>query len=1234
MIYAFEDYELDTRLYELRHAGQPCKLEPQVFNVLAYLIQHRDRVVTKHELLDYLWPEQFISEATLNHRLMAARKAIGDSGRAQRCIKTLHGRGYRFVVPVQEHAPEAEVARQETVVSPVEETRRCPACQHANAATAHFCVACGARLAHTCPHCEQVVRLPATFCSACGQRLHEMPAEPPAPAVALPASSWPDTRLTSMVTGEGERKQVTVLGCALANATDLAHHLDSEDMHALLQRLYKLILDEVQRYAGTVTQFLPDGCMALFGVPVAHEDHARRAVLAALGIRRRLHEDAIAPDARESVSPRVRIGLHTGPIIVGTLGDNGQTTYTTVGDTVPLATRVQHLAPPDTIQLTEVTARLAGNRLQWEEAGVIDTDGCTAVIRVYRVTGERDDRSRLDVEPERGLAPFVGRQRELDMLYERFGQARSGSGQAVSIIGEAGLGKSRLLYEFRRLLAAEEHTFLEGRCSPYGTAVAYLPVIDLLHQAFRLAADDTGAAVADKVRRGVPALGADAAAIAPYLLHLLAAEQAREVTTAMAPEVLKRRIFEALQLTVLRLAARRPLVIAFEDVHLADRTSEEFVTFLLEHIAASPVLLLCTHRPDFVSTWSRKSYHSTMTLTRLTPQESQRLLTLLLGAEQVQEALTELVIGRSDGVPFFLEELVRALRETGAIETREDQWRLAAAASATQVPATVQDVLMARIDRLPEGAKRVLQIGAVIGREFSWELLQAVADVDEAVLRPLIAALTDAELIYEYGFPPQATYRFKHALTQEVAYNSLLSAARRRLHRQIGDTIVARHGDDLEGWSGVLAHHFARSGENARALPYLVQTGERALRVYANAEALHAFTQAVEMLQTLPVTDATRRQRVELILRLASLHVLLGHYGASLPYFDQALAQAREAGDMQAVAHLETRIGRVRYNMGDYEDAIACLQRALALAQRLHDTTRMAICYQSLGYVYFSSGRLALAIESFTNALRISETSDNRFGVVTASTFLSNAQARAGNVAEAVRWGRYALRLGEQLQDDRRLAWACIMLAQAANLAGDCAISASLLERASRLCDKVGDFLGRAWVSIWLGELRAVRDRDFAAALECATQVIAMGRASGGFQHEVSHQYARAAEYLLRLGRYREAFDYCHEALKIARHTANKLEYGYAYMLLAEIHASEAYEDWQQAEWYLRQSLTAFREVGAQVDVGRAHLAGARMARRRGDGRARHWAETARDIFASRGARVLLREAEAWLAGQ
>ena len=1224
MIYVFEDYELDTQLYELRQAGQLRKLEPQVFNVLTYLLEHRDRVVTKQELLDSLWSDQFISEVTLNHRLMAARKAIGDSGRAQRCIKTLHGRGYRFIAAVDVRETQASLARVPPAAVAEDDVRMCAACQHNNQPSAQFCIACGTRLGRHCPRCQEEAPQAAAFCPACGQRLDNVVPDTPLP----PSVSQPDVALPSRVSGEGERKQVTVLCCGIADTSAFAARLDPEEMHSLLHRFFALVVDEVQRYAGTITQYLHSGCIALFGVPVAHEDHARRAALAALALQQRLQREP-AVLGHEDIT--VGMGVHTGMVIVGTIDDHGQTTYTTVGNTITRATQVQTAAPPGSVLLTAETARLVADDLSYEAFAPADNTDEPAAFVVYQLTGMRQARTRLGSGGVRGLARFVGRGRELELLRERLMLAKDGHGQAVSIIGEAGLGKSRLLYELRRMLAQEDVTFLEGRCSPYGAAEAYLPLIDLLKQRFDIDATDSGAVIRDKVMHVLHTLGADAVSTAPYVLHLLAAEQATTITAGLLPEVLKGRIFEALQLTLIQAAATRPLVIALEDVHVADPTSADFVTCLLERLAAVSVLLVCTYRPEFLSTWSRKSYHSAITLTPLSHQDSRQLLAALLGSDHVQDALVDLVVDKSDGVPFFLEELVRSLRETGEMVAHDGQWQLTATSTTPQVPATVQDVLMARIDRLPEGAKRLLQIGAVIGRAFPWTLLQAVADVEEHELRPLLTALIEAELLYEQGYPSHTTYVFKHALTQEVAYTSLLASVRRRWHQQIGEAILARHGDDIDEWSGVLARHFVQSGDTAQALPSLVHTGERALRVYANAEALHAFTQAVDILHGLPQTEATRHQRVDLTLRLASLHVLLGHYGESLPFFAEALDQARAAGDTQAVAHLETRIGRVRYNMGEYDAAVACLERALALAEQIQDTTRRAICFQSLGYVYFSSGRLAKAIECFRNALDLSEAADNVPGVVIASTYLSNAQARAGAVPDAVRWGRRALALSEELQNDRRIAWACIMLAQALNLSGDFAESSVLLERAVQLCERVGDFLGRAWVHIWSGEICAMRDRDYTAALEYANQVVDMGKASGGFQHEVAHQCVRGAEYLLRLGRSREAFDSCQAGLTLALETSNTLESGYAYMVLAELHASEAYEDWEQASWYLEESLKALRTVGAQVDVGRAHLAGGRIARRRHDGSARQWAESARDLLTACGATPLLHEAEAFL---
>ena len=1219
MIYVFEDYELDTHLFELRRAGQPCKLEPQVFNVLAYLIEHRDRVVTKQELLENLWPNQFISEVTLNHRLMTARKAIGDSGRAQRCIKTLHGRGYRFIATVQASKPETSRAPVMSPAQAATASRPCPACQHPNQPDAQFCVACGSALQRRCPQCEQPIPPAAAFCPACGQALG---------GEALSTDAHTDAQLAALVVQEGERKQATVLCCAIANATALAEQLDAEEMHVLRHRFYELITHAIQPYGGSVTQYLSDGCIVLFGIPVAHEDHARRAVLAAFDIQHHLRRKPIG-SAPNRVT--VRSGLHTGPIIVGTIDDQGQSTFTAVGNAVTLATSMQQTAPADTIRLTAATAQLVTDYVQCEAMEPADDASQSGTMQSYRAIGPRHTRSTLEVRREGGLSHFVGRGRELELLRERLQWAKSGRGQAVSICGEAGLGKSRLLYEFRHLLAGQDVLFLEGGCSPYRTAEAYLPLIDLLQQYLRIEPDDDGLMRTHKVTDTLQHLGAETAAIAPYLLHLLHVDQPLNSMPPMPPEAFKQRMFEALYQTLLRTAARRPLIIALEDIHLADTTSIAFITLLLDRMAATPILLLCTYRPGFMPTWARKSYHTSITLTRLSPYESRQLLQASLASEQVQQTLVELVVNKSDGVPFFLEELVRTLRATGAITYRDQQWCLASAEVALQVPVTVHDVLMARIDRLPAGAKRLLQIGAVMGREFSWSLLRAVAGIDDADLRPLIAALADAELIYEQGIPPHTTYLFNHALTQEVAYNSLLATVKRRLHQQTGEALLAQHRDDVEAWAGRLAHHFVQSGDTEKALLYLAQAGQRALRVHAHTEALHALSQAVAILDRLPETIETRRQHVALILQLASIHILLGHYGESLPYLNHALTQARKAGDLQVVAQLETRIGRVRYSMGKYDDAIGNLERGRQLATEIDDKIRMAICYQSLGYVYFSSGRLPQAIGCFHNALHISESAANPSGIVVASTFLSNAYARAGHIATAIEWGQRALALGEPLQDERRIAWACIMLAQAYNLSGACTDSASLLERALRLCDRVGDFLGRAWVHIWYGELYAIRDQDYETALKYARHVIEMGRTSGGFQHEVTHQYARGAAYLLRLNRQQEAFDYCHAGLAIALQTANKLEYGYAYLVLAEIHASAACADHDKAVWYLQESRQAFHEVEARVDIGRTYLAEARIAAQRHDDTVRQCAEAAHAIFVAQGATVLQQAAEAFM---
>jgi class 3 adenylate cyclase/DNA-binding CsgD family transcriptional regulator len=800
----------------------------------------------------------------------------------------------------------------------------CTACHHSNDNNAKFCDQCGGALEVRCPACDYPVRVEARFCSQCGQRLEvssaasQVPAEPAVPSVGTLSlddkldhlQRYVPQHLAEKILAnrgrlEGERKLVTVLFADLAGYTALSEQLGEEALFAIMDELYEVFIHQVHRFEGTVNELTGDGLVAFFGAPLAVEQAPQRAVRAALALQEAAAQfrSRLAPE--QELHLHLRIGINTGPVIVGTIGNDLRMDYKAVGSTVNLAARMEQTATPGSIQITAQTHRLIEGYFDCEDLGLTTLKGAATRVRVYQVTGEQDVRSRIDVARERGFTRLVGRERELDLLRHCFDLVQKGRGQAVSIIGDAGLGKSRLLYECRQILADTDLTWLDGRCHPYGMALAYLPIVDWLKQHFRLDANDQDQDIKRKVYHGLEALNADPEATAPYVLHLLAAETGTNLPAGMSPEAVKHRIFETLRWLVLETASQRPLVIAIEDLHWVDRTTAEFLTFVLDHIAGARILLVCTHRPDFVSTWSRKSYHSVLTLTRLDPQDAYQMLTSLLGTSHIQDDLAALVLDKAEGVPFFLEELVHSLRETGAIELHEEAWRLAARDTALQVPDTVDEVLMARIDRLPEGAKRVLQMGAVIGREFAWELLREVSGLTEWELIERLAALTEAELIYERGLPPQATYMFKHAFTQEAAYRSLLTAQRRTLHHRVAVTLETLFPDRLEEYYGQLAHHFleaAQRDEVDKAIEYAVRAGNRNMALPAYAEAVRFYQLALEALARQKWADET--QRCELLLALGEAQQKAGEFVQALHTLQQAAQSAKGLGLPEMLARV------------------------------------------------------------------------------------------------------------------------------------------------------------------------------------------------------------------------------------------------------------------------------------------------------------------------------------------
>jgi len=832
----------------------------------------------------------------------------------------------------------------------------CPQCQHENRAAAKFCEECGNPLGRTCAGCGAQVSLTAKFCPECAH-----PIEAPSgaePGFGTPASYTPrhlaEKILVSKTALAGERKQVTVLFADVSGFTALSERLDPEDVHQLMNRAFELMLAEVHQYEGTVNQFLGDGIMALFGAPIAHEDHARRAVHAALGIRAALERYHDELERERGIMFQIRQGLNTGLVVVGSIGTDLRMDYTAVGDTTNVAARLVQAAAPGRIVISATTHRLVDGYCFMRPLGELALKGKAAPQQAWEVIGARVSRTRLDVETERGLTPFVGRERELDVLAERLERARNGQGQIVFISGEPGIGKSRLLLEFRRRLA-HEMLWLEGHCMSFGGSIAFHPLIDMLRRTFRIEDGDTEDTTIKKIERSVLLLGEDLRPTLPYLRFLLSIDPGDPDVLSLDPSQRRAAIFDAVRWLTVRAAEVRPHVFVFEDLHWADTTTEEYLAFVADSIAASRALVILTYRPGYVHRLGERSFHTRLVLTALSAGEGERMTEAMLATDALPENLKALIVGKTEGNPFFIEEVVRSLEETGAIQRVGDRYTMAGSMAGIVVPDTVQDVIMARIDRLDEQAKKTLQLASVIGREFTRRLLDRIADIrgrTEEFLRELQAI----ELIYQRQIYPELAYMFKHALTHDVAYNSLLVQRRRELHRVIGLAIEELYADRLPEQYEILAYHFSRGEEWARAVHYLRQAGVKALARSANREAVTYFDEALGALQHLPESRAMMEQAIDVRFELRVALGLLAEYGRTLDLLREAEALAERIGDRRRLGLAYGYTAQVLSNSIDYEPAVEMSQRALTIASEIGDLALSAVARLQLGRAFHELG--------------------------------------------------------------------------------------------------------------------------------------------------------------------------------------------------------------------------------------------------------------------------------------
>jgi class 3 adenylate cyclase/DNA-binding winged helix-turn-helix (wHTH) protein/tetratricopeptide (TPR) repeat protein len=971
MLYVFGAYTLDTQLYELRRAGELIPLGPQVFNVLAYLVQHRQRVVPKQEVFERLWPGQFVGDDTLERCIRAARRALDDSRQAPQLIQTIRGRGYRFMASVEVRRPEA-------------------------------------------PGDEE----PATFLPAPLPASHaEDGAEMGRPAVPLHGGAG--TRRPNLSAPEGEHKPVTVLCCELAESKALVIHLGPEAMHHLMQALFALAQEVMQRYEGIIVQFEGDGFRALFGADVAQEDHARRAVLAAVELQQRLHERLSTAGLPLEQAPAVGIGVHTGVVVVGRLGADPQRIYTAAGDTTALASRLQHLAAPGTILMSAATWQLVQDEVQVEPQGAIAVGDRSMPVPVYAFCQMTRWRSGVSGRGGRARSPFVGREREISILRERLAQVESGRGQVIGIAGEPGIGKSRLLEEFRRSLAGRPMTYCEGHCHSYGSTTPYLAVLDLLRHLCGITDADSPPVVTAQVRQQLQEVGLDPEEAAPYLLHLLGIAAGTERVSALGPEEHKARTFACLRQFSLQHSRRQALILAIENLHWIDATSEDYLTSLVERLAGAPILLLTTYRPGYRPPWLEKSSATQLALSGLTARDSLVVVQSVRQTMPLADALQQEIVGKAAGNPFFLEELTRAVVAEGDHPPT------------MVVPDTVQAVLAARMDQLPPEEKRLLQVSAVIGMDVSVPLLQAVAEVSEEALSRGLAHLQAVEFLYETRLFPDHTYTFTHALTQQVAYETLLQERRRALHARIVEALEALAGERMAEQVERLAHHALRGEVWDKAVAYCQQAGEKAMARSAYREAVGSFEQALSAISHLPEQRDTMEQAIDLRFALRSALTPSGDLG-------RILANLREAEALAAALDDRRRLGRVSLflsnhfrTMGEYDQAIAAAQRTLALATAGGEVVLLALANRYLGGAYQAQGDYRRAIDYFSQTAMSLDGArrHERFGQVFLPAVLCRAElavchAELGTFPDGRALGEEGLRIAQVVNHPASLLFA------------------------------------------------------------------------------------------------------------------------------------------------------------------------------------------------------------------
>ncbi|SPS02437.1 adenylate/guanylate cyclase domain-containing protein [Cupriavidus taiwanensis] len=1028
---------------------------------------------------------------------------------------------------------------------------RCTKCGFDNPTGGFFCEACGQSLTRLCPRCGHESGADAKYCGLCGAALPASPAGQCPPVSAAPAFYTPphlaerilaeQAAMEARGQADGERKTITALFADIAGSTALIQNLDPEDARELIDPVVALMMEAVHHYEGYVAKFLGDGILALFGAPIAHEDHPLRALYAALRMQQAMHRHNDRAHRETGLPLLIRVGVHTGEVVVRSIRkDDLRTDYDPVGHTIHIASRMEGVATPSSILVSEATHRLTEGYFEFRSLGTTSVKGIQQPLAVYEVVGAGVLRTRLQVAVHRGLARFFGRQAELQRLQEALDSARQGHGRVVGVAGEAGVGKSRLFHEFKAR-AQQGCKVLETFSVSHGKAFPYLPLIDLLKAYFDIAAQDDDQQIRDKVNGRLLAIDCAPEELLPYLLYLLGAREWGSALPMMEASVRRQRTFDAIVRLLVCESEMQPLMVLFDDLQWLDSETEAFLNVLADQVPRASILLLVNYRPEYAQL-AGIPCHLKLHLEPLGQADAQGFLTALLGDHASLESLKREIQTKTEGNPFFMEEVVTTLAEENVLHGERGNFRLEQSIVSLHIPTTVQGVLASRIDRLSPVQKESLQTLAIIGKEFTLSLVRQVTALPDQALHAMLGELQTGDFIYERPAFPELEYAFKHALTQEVAASSLLSDRRSALHERTARAMEMLFPGSLTDYCSELAHHYSKSGNTRKAIEYLGLAGQRAARHSAQREAIRHFNDALQLLGSLPDSPDRARDELNLLLNLGIAYITArGHgapevetiytralalceQGAATPQrfsaqlglwsfyllrgqllTAQALAEglhrlAEDSGDPEQAAEAQRMLGVTRFRRGEIVMARTHLEQALALHRPAQHAYAHLLRYarnpavhmrSSLSWVLWYLGLSAQACARSEEAIALARQATDPFGLTLSLTFAAELHQRRRDTQRVLECAEAAIALSEEHGFQLYLSWGTILRGWALAAKGSPEDSIALMRRGFDGLEASGAVLGRPSLLGLLADAYR-RDEDGDAALRVLGEALAM----------------------------------------------------------------------------------------------------------------------------------------------